>query len=107
MKSGSKSKQKVRKRIRQSPSSARKRDRAGMGRSAGCTPSPRGVRLDERAGSGSASTDNPSVQTTATDWIPSVTKTTLLFEGVNDETGRKIRIYVRPGRRVTFVEELN
>jgi hypothetical protein len=47
------------------------------------------------------------VQTTATDWIPNVAKTTLLLEGKLESTGRPVRIYVRPGRRITVVEELN
>lgn len=40
-------------------------------------------------------------------WVPNVTKTMLLVKGRNELTGRQCRVYVRPGRRVTVVEDLN
>jgi hypothetical protein len=40
-------------------------------------------------------------------WVPDVVKTTLLVAGTNELTGRRCRVYVRPGRKVTVVEDLN
>ena len=40
-------------------------------------------------------------------WVPSVLRTMPLLEGINDRTGRRCRIYVRPGRRIVMVETLS
>jgi len=40
-------------------------------------------------------------------WVPSVQRSLLLLEGINDLTGRPCRIYLRPGRRVVMVETLS
>ena len=41
------------------------------------------------------------------EWVPDVTESTMLLEGINDLTGRPCRIYVRPGKRVVMVETLS
>jgi hypothetical protein len=40
-------------------------------------------------------------------WVPDVDHTILLLEGINEDSGRPIRVYVSPGRRLTMVETLN